>query len=549
MMLPKHAIVSIALALIVTQTPAPAPKTAQVHGRVFDATTGKPLHHARVVIFSREAQELHQSETDEQGRYEFTLLPAGRYRLGADKDGYLGVAYGQTRPTSRGQWLELTDGQALDKIDFTLPRGGVITGRIVDEYGDPAPNLSVVAARYGFAEGRRVLRSVAYDTTDDRGSYRLYGLQPGQYFVSAVLPHERNVWPDEDPDADDADAFAPTYYPGTPNVTEGRPVTVGLGDTIDAIDFKIVPMHTARVTGTALNSKGLPLRGSVAAFPTDTLVGDEVRGQVQADGSFVIKGLPPGEYELSISGASATKDLKWESAQAHISIAGRDIDHVQLAAGAPVHVSGRVVIDPGASAPEPPLTASALHVRVDRGPIGLRQVTFMGETVALHDDWTFATAMEPGLNRFSTELPTGWVVKAVRVDGVDVMDAGIDVKPNHDLRGVEIDITNRPSRVIGTVTNDREEPVKDYVVVVFPHDEQRWKSPTRYVVSSVPDQDGHFDIRVPPGDDYLAIALDELEEEAWTDPELLRQLRDRATPFSLGDGETHPLSLKIETRP
>jgi hypothetical protein len=99
------------------------------------------------------------------------------------------------------------------------------------------------------------------------------------------------------------------------------------------------------------------------------------------------------------------------------------------------------------------------------------------------------------------------------------------------------------------VVNGRGEPVKDYTVIVFVQNEQRWTPGSRYVLAAPPDQDGRFTINAPPRDDYVAVALEYVEPDAWTDPEFLKQIRDRATPFSLGEGETRALALKIVTPP
>src|SRR6187402_2004007 len=115
----------------------PAPTgTARISGRVVAADTGSPIRRAQINVDSREAQFNRSVTTDSEGRYELASLPAGRYRLFVDKAGYVALEYGQARPFEAGKPLDIADGQALDKIDFSLPRGSAITGRITDEFGD-----------------------------------------------------------------------------------------------------------------------------------------------------------------------------------------------------------------------------------------------------------------------------------------------------------------------------------------------------------------------------------------------------------------------------
>ena len=92
--------------------------------------------------------------TDADGRFALTALPPGRYILEASKGGYLTLRYGQTRAFERGTPLQLKPGETLRAVDMYLPRGGVLTGRVVDPFGHPAVGARVEAERYQFATGR-----------------------------------------------------------------------------------------------------------------------------------------------------------------------------------------------------------------------------------------------------------------------------------------------------------------------------------------------------------------------------------------------------------
>ena len=129
--------------------------------------------------------------TDAQGRFEIRELPAGRYTMTASKGGFVSLQFGQRRPSESGTPIELGDGQTVDKITIALPRGSVLGGRVTDEFGEPVANASVSAWRYAFAGGARRMVPAqganASDTTDDQGQFRLFGLPPGEYYISAML--------------------------------------------------------------------------------------------------------------------------------------------------------------------------------------------------------------------------------------------------------------------------------------------------------------------------------------------------------------------------
>ena len=225
-------LVFLAALLVGGQTPPPQPGTAQLRGRILDAETGKPVRRALVRIFPmvQGAPET-QGRTlvsDDDGRYEFKELKAGRYSLSASKSGYVSLSYGQTRPFESGKPIDILDTQILERVDFSLPRGAVISGRVLDEYGDPMPDVRVQALRSQFVQGQRRLMSAGgrSDSTDDTGVYRISGLPPGQYYVSAT-PAGAAAAPFSAGD-DDRLGYAATFFPRTTNGAEAQRITVGL---------------------------------------------------------------------------------------------------------------------------------------------------------------------------------------------------------------------------------------------------------------------------------------------------------------------------------
>src|SRR5688500_13162146 len=165
--------------------------TASVSGTVVVAGTGQPARRARVTLNATEGGGSRTAMTDEEGRYAFDQLAAGRYNVSVSKNGHVGVTFGQTRPGRPGTPIQLADGQKF-AANLQLPRGSVITGTVVDEYGEATAGTQVRVLRYVMQGGRRTLQQSGNGTTDDRGIYRVYGLQPGDYIVSAV---PRNAGP------------------------------------------------------------------------------------------------------------------------------------------------------------------------------------------------------------------------------------------------------------------------------------------------------------------------------------------------------------------
>src|SRR5262245_7113477 len=118
------------------------PGTSVLKGQVIAADSGAPIRRAQVRVASLDARDSRVIATDAQGRFEIRELPAGRYTMTASKGGFVTLQYGQRRPSESGTPIELGDNQMVDKLMIALPRGGVIGGRIVDEFGEPVANAS-----------------------------------------------------------------------------------------------------------------------------------------------------------------------------------------------------------------------------------------------------------------------------------------------------------------------------------------------------------------------------------------------------------------------
>jgi hypothetical protein len=273
------------------------------------------------------------------GRFTFNALPEGRYGLSASKPGHLNTIYGARRPGRPGTPIQLADGQRL-QVQLQMSRGGVITGTVVDEHGEAIPGTPVRAFRYVMQNGQRTLQSAASGQTDDRGVYRIYGLQPGDHLVSAT---PRNVQsPDSArqaelqavmqraealsqagqgpapalleqaarlkatmaalPPGDEATTgYAPVYYPGTTTPSSAVPISVGPGEEKAGVDFQYQVVPIARIDGIVTSTNvQLPPNVQITLVNTGFDVPGISPGGARADaqGAFRISNVPPGQYAL-----------------------------------------------------------------------------------------------------------------------------------------------------------------------------------------------------------------------------------------------------------
>ena len=554
--------------------------TARVKGRLVTAETGAAVRRAQVRISGSDILPK-MATSDNDGSYEFRDLPAGRYTISATKSGYVSVGYGQTRPFESPKPIELTDGQVIDKADIVMPRGSVISGRIVDEFGEPLADATVTAMRSSWSNGRRRLQATGRTaTTNDLGQYRIYGLPPGEYYVSASLRggHEMMVMEmavaairTSSAAASEAptSGYAPTYYPGTANGTEAQKLTLAIGQEAMNTDFGLIPVRLAKVSGTVIGSEGRPLEGvMVSATPRNagasTLVfPGGAAARTDKNGNFTLSSVAPGEYTLNARTTNiVTSERRGDGERAvftmtrvsveggggetefgsvPLSVAGEDMSNVMIATSKGTSASGRVIYEGGSKPRSNTLRISAASAEAE-GPLAL-----LGGSASVTAEDTFEIKGLAGQRIFRvSNVPAGWVLKAIRLNGTDITDNGIDIRPNEPVSGLEVVLTSKSTEVAGAVQAGND-PATDYTVVIFSDDPQKWTAPmTRHVASARPNQDGRFQVKHLPAGGYYAVALDYIAQGDWNDPEVLERLRSRATRFTLDEGEAENLNLKLE---
>jgi protocatechuate 3,4-dioxygenase beta subunit len=394
-------------------SPAAATGTSSIRGRVLEANSGRPLSHVDIRAGSSTGQQANGA-TDGEGRYDLTGLPAGTYTVIATKPNYVRTAWGEQRVEGPGKRITLADAQRLDNIDLRMTRAGAITGKIVDEFGDPVSDVFVSAMRYLYVQGsRRLMPSGRGGSTNDIGEFRVYGLSPGQYYVSATL---RNTVVGDD--TSDRTGYAATFYPGTGSVAEAQRLTIEQGHTAAGINLTLLPIRTAKVSGTALDAEGRPFAGAMIGAMQrvgGTPMGGFTMVPVPPDGRFTINGLTPGEYTVRASVPSG------EMATADITVSGTDISDVQLVVAKPSIVRGRVLFAGATPAANPP-SPTVLDLGAVRD---WRIGQIVRSPARIKDDGTFEISLPAGhvlLRAAPTGGQSNWRLNRVLFQDVDVGD-------------------------------------------------------------------------------------------------------------------------------
>jgi protocatechuate 3,4-dioxygenase beta subunit len=533
--------------------PQTEPGTGIIRGRVVALDTGTPLRRVQLRLMGGNLRNGRSALSDAQGQFEFKELPAGRYTLMATKGGFVTLQYGQRGPTDSGKQIELADGQALPKVDMALPRGAIITGRVVDENGDPIAEVPIAALQYRLFNGRRRLMPTGRTSmTNDLGQYRLYGLAPGEYYVSAA---SRGGMPMGMDAPDDPSGYAPTFYPGTPNIAEAQRLALHVGEEA-AADFQLVPTRLVRISGTVTDSSGKPAaNGFLALQNRGADSGPMIGGggtMVRPDGTFQLTGISPGNYQLVVQtnmGSGPNSADSREVATLPLAVSAQDISDLRITTSKGITLSGHVTYEGGTP---PPQGNGGTAMRMMCMPADPESTPAMGgmSPAPANDQGQFEIKgiTAPCLIR-TTGPGAGWSTKAIVLNGVDVIDRPI-TPAGKPITGVDVILTNRVTTLTGSVTDGRGQPSKDYTVVVFPDDRDKWQNPTinqRYLRRARPDQDGLFKITALPPGNYLVVAFDTIEPGTESDPEFLEKIQSLGVKASLSEGGTQNVSLKMNS--
>jgi Carboxypeptidase regulatory-like domain len=525
----------------------PQKGTSVLRGYVAAADTGNPIRRALVRATSQDGRSGGMTQTDADGRFEIKELLGGRYTLMVTKAGYVSMSYGQRRSEQQGTVLEITDGTLVDKIAFSLPRGGVVTGAVLDEFGDPVAGAQVSVLRFRYVNGARRLAPSGSGTTDDRGMFRVYGLAPGDYFMSAALraPQQMMMGPTSMASSP-VEGYAPTYYPGTPNPAEATRISVRAAQETSNISLALIASRLSTVSGRAVTSANTPVvQGMIMMMPADPIsVGMPMgmsNAMTRADGSFQLLGVAPGTYNLSLRPRGMPAPDA-EFATMRLTVGNDNLDNVLLVTSRGAIARGIVTTDEGTPPPMRPEQVS-LFARPAEPEAMMMQP---GEN-KVHPDWTFEMSglSEARLLGGGISEAPDWSVKTVLHNGVEVIDTPINFVPGQTVEGFEIVLSRKRTELSGQINGERGVKETDATVVVFSEDAARWGYGSRYVRTARPNQDGRYTLRGMPPHDYFVVAVKDLEPGQAQDPEFLDSIRTQAQRVSLGENETRVQDLKI----
>jgi hypothetical protein len=541
---------------------------------VVSADLGRPVRRATVTATGvGDIRTLQTAQTDDAGAFAFPKLGPGEYTLSANKGGFVESIYGQRQPGSGrlGTPIRLTAGQQLKDLNLPLARGGVLTGVVLDEVGDPAFGITVRAYKWVMKSGERTLVETAAGTTDDRGIYRIPALLPGEY-VAGVLPpagellsiklngvseyvkvigalENRYELSMDTPVVSRVregavgagppkTGFARSFYPGVGQAGVATGITLGPGEERSGVDFSLQVVPLARVTGTVMSPTGPVSGATVQLVDSSQPPGFGVRtARSSAGGAFVFDAVTPGQYSLITRAAQKGAPQLEAGAREAVEFLAKAADNLKAAqvgnainaaslmwGATEIAVDGRdqsdvqLMLQPGTTVAGRIVTDTGAEVAYSRMSLGLAPIGAQKNELGIVGPAAVDAAgrftikgVSPGRYRLTVMggMPSGHSMASAVFGGQDILDVPLEMTGAPGPADGLVTLTTKTTELTGTIQDAAGQPASGVTVIVFPSDERFWAPESRRIQGVRPATDGRYQVRnLPPGDYRLVVVSD-----------------------------------------
>jgi protocatechuate 3,4-dioxygenase beta subunit len=497
-------------------------KLCRITGHTLHAQTGGPVRKVKLILHQmRMESKSYSAVSDAEGKFSIDDIEPGTYQLTAERAGFLRQSYGSRRYGFSGTALTLMTGQELKDLEFKLMPQGVITGKVLDEEGEPVRGAFINVTRQAQSSGGRGA-GMGGEQANDVGDYRVADLAPGRYIVQA------NPTPDfwgrqEGVEKSDEvrEAHVPTFYPGVTDAASASAVEVGPGQEVSGINITLRRSRVYRVSGTVSGAAAGQLKTmNLSLYPRDRRAMLMFFGaggaRVNADGTFTIGKVQPGSYNLNLMlrGDGRPQVV----GRAPVDVGEADVEGVVVRVSQGLTLNGFVRVE-GKEKIE--ISGIRLVLRSADG------IGFGMQNAMVKEDGTFRMdGVMPDRYSIGTyNLPEGTYLKSVRLGNQDAPDKSVDLSQAQGSTTIELVLSPNAGTVEGLVTDD-EKPAQGISVLLMP-DPPIADDPSQAKWANT-DQNGRFSIKgVAPGD-YKLYASAESLTDVLQDPDALKPFEEKA---------------------
>jgi hypothetical protein len=457
----------------------------RVAGVVVNSQTGAPVAKARATVSrSGSTETLVTTVTGADGKFAFDL-PEGKYVLDAGPRD-LAEVFGRRGPDIGAGSLVITGpGQNTANLLFRWYPPAAISGKIVDQYGDPVQSALVQLVRSSVVAGRRRVVTAAWDRTNDLGEYRFGPIHGGSFYLAVT---GQPWYSGTGSDGREKVAYIPVYYPNAADPAQAALLAVPPGEEARA-DFSLATTPGATLT---IKSDVQPAQQCTMALATEGVGGAQGDQQtLYASALTVVRALPPGAYTVHLHCSGAGSDLR---ATRSIQVNGADVT-VELALLPDPTVSGTVQLKNPAARPRGSILAAL--VREDNG----RAIaTAIGPNGAFR-----FPAVAPGRYLPQIHGTDGYFASEIHVEGTDFRDGVVELEEGQSVT-LRMVASDEIGRVKGFAVRG-DQPTEGVFVILAPTADSAIPLPAHAFQT---ESDGSFDWPHIPAGDYKLFAVEDV---------------------------------------
>ena len=565
------AILAITVCLVVqaqqsssTDEKAEETKTGAITGTVVN-DTGQPLVGAAVFVSAVSSPALGRTTTtDSEGNFQVKGLDPALYSVGARIPAYVSPPRDPDDPQQANYYYRVGD-----SVRVVLIKGAVITGTVTNSSGEPVVKVSVRVFMVRDANGQppKAISQFGERETDDRGVYRIYGLMPGTYVVSAGGGNRLGY-------AFAVNAFdgdAPTYAPASTRDTAAE-ITVRAGDETSSVDIRYRGEPGRVISGTASGptAAGTYPYYSITLTSVSNGAPQWVSSSFQAAGArgFSFSGVVDGDYELTAQSSLAGGEIAATSEPHRVKVRGADVTGIELTTKQLASIAGRVTLEPS-KAPEckgkrrPSFAETVITVTRNEKLGPLEFLRYFAMPGAPDKEGAFLLrSVQPGQYIFNPRFfAKYWYLQSISLppaaapaargatanQPIDAAKNWTTVKPGDRVAGLNVTLAEGAASLRGQLTTAEGQKLPPKLVIYLaPAERDRADDVLRFFVTPVT-SDGTFAIgNLPPGR-YWLLARPASENPSVMNSKL--RLPDESTTRSKLRPESEAAKTELELKP
>jgi hypothetical protein len=528
--------------------------TCTLEGITVNAITGKPAKSVTVRAqartpgagMARGANVAYYSAiSDGEGRFAIKDLPPGEYRVLADRTGFSSVVYGAKTRGEFGTLISLTAGQRMTGLKLRLRPQAVIAGRVVDENGEPASNARVAASFSRYFRGRRQLTIAGTAVADDLGEYRIFGIEPRRYYVSATpgLSMASRLSEGLVANPQPEKAYVTTYYPGATDPRLAAHVDVAAGSVIQNRNIKLAKMLVVRVRGRVVDTTGAiePAAQIFLDASGEFAIDTSQRNVSASQGRFEFRGVSAGRYVLTAVSQDAQKPAKGSTA---VDVGSENLEEVTITLRPRFDLLGSLSLEGEGRADQLVDQVSLLPMRpTDVGPPGARP----------DSQGRFAlTGVLPERYLLIVLARPGFYIKSIRLGSDDVLGRPLDLT-GRESGSLRIVMGANAGEISGMVTDESGGAVQQPRVVLVPESALRLEPSQTFIIDpnnvTLGGPDGSYRFaRIAPGN-YKLFAWADPSRDDWADPDTVKAVESKGRTVQIQEGSRQILNLRAIPAP